>query len=45
MYLWPRSGHTNDARQNERKTRIRVYREFQSDAKCVQVKADRKGTI
>jgi hypothetical protein len=45
MYLWGRSGHTNDARQNERKTRIRIYREFQSDAKCVQVKADREGTF
>ena len=45
MYLWGCSGHTNDARQNERKTRIRIYREFQSDAKCVQVEADREGAF
>lgn len=45
MYLWARSGHTNDARQNERKTRIRIYREFQSDAECVQGEADREGAF
>jgi hypothetical protein len=45
MYLWGRSGYTNDARQNERKTRIRIYREFQSDAKCVQGQADRQGAF
>jgi hypothetical protein len=45
LYLWARSGYTNDARQNERKTRIRIYREFQSDAKCVQGEADREGAF
>lgn len=43
--LWGRSGYTNDARQNERKTRIRIYREFQSDAECVQGEADRQGAF
>ncbi len=45
MYLCVRSGHTNDARQNERKTRIRIYREFQSDAECVQSEAAREGAF
>lgn len=45
MYLWGRSGYTNDARQNECKTRIRIHREFQSDAECVQGKADRQGAF
>ena len=30
------SGYTNDARQNERKARIRIYSKFQSHAKYVQ---------
>ena len=30
------SGCANDARQNERKARIRIYSKFQSHAKCVQ---------
>lgn len=45
MYLCPRSGYTDDARQNECKTRVRIYREFQSDAKCVQGEADREGAF
>ncbi len=45
MYLCVRSGYTNDACQNERKTRIRIHRKFQSDAKCVQVEADREGAF
>ena len=37
------SGCADAARQNECETRVRVYSEFQSDAKCLQGEADRQG--